>query len=102
MLSADQPRSDQAADYAAVNGHSAFPDVENGKQVFAVIVEAKGDVIQPGTNEPQRNDVEQKIDHRILRQMQAARLARRNQIADDDGAGDQNGIPTDAEKGNAI
>ena len=88
VLSADQPRGDQAADYAAVNGHSAFPDIENGKQVFAVIIEAKGDVIQPGANESQWNGIEQKINHRILRQMQAARLARRKQIADDDGAGD--------------
>ena len=88
MLSADQSRGDQAADYAAVNGHSAFPDIENGKHVFAVIIEAKGDVIQPGANESQRNGIEQKINHRILRQMQAARLARRKQIADDDGAGD--------------
>ena len=74
MLSADQLCRNQPADDAAVDGQTAFANVEKGKQIITVIVETESHIIQPRTDNAERNGIEHEIDDRILRQAQAARF----------------------------
>ena len=74
VLSADQLCRNQPADDAAVDGQTAFANVENGKQIITVIVETESHIIQPRTDNAERNGIEHEIDDRILRQAQAARF----------------------------
>ena len=102
MLLRDDFCGDQTADDAAVYGETAFADVEDGQQIVAVHIEAEHDVIKAREHDAERDGVEQKVEQSILRDVVTVRIARAEGKTDQNSGYDQNGIPADAEEGNAV
>ena len=95
-------RRNQSADDAAENGQPALADIENGQKILTVHVETEDHIIDSRADHGKRNGVEQKIDDRILRHMQPARLTRTKCQSDQDRRHNQDGIPADAKECNSV
>ena len=95
-------RRNQAADDAAEDGQPTLADIENGQQILTVHVEAEDHIIDSRADDGKRNGVEQKIDDRILRNVQAPRLTRAKCQSDQDRRYNQDGIPADAKERNSV
>ena len=86
-------QDDEPGDDAAVDGDTALPDAEHGKDVIPELRPGENDVIDPGADDAERQKPEGQVDEGILRKAGAALLPAGEENRQDDAGDDQHAVP---------